>query len=230
MAKTVTTTDSGRDFPTVACLQTLAEKVDAHERGAFTVGDALKVKIPQDVAHWRHRTVDGETVKEGEIFADLAALCSRSASTLVHFRNVATTFPKDVRVEGVSFGAHKYLQALAAANNGARRSAIVEWMATNVPTALEAQEHARELRGQKASPTDEVEDGGPAPLSAADVVGPVATSITGDDLLARGIADLAAWDGSMVTEIGAMIRHLEMVRDAFDVVPVSVHNGLIKYA
>ena len=230
MAKTVTTTDTGRDAPTDATLKALAVKVDTFERGAFVVGDALKVKIPQDVAHWRHRSIDGETVKEGDIFADLAALCSLSANALIQYRNVATTFPKDVRVTGVSFGAHKYLAKLASANGGARRSAIVEWMATNMPTAAEAQDHAKAMRLADSPPTDPPADGGPAPLSAADVIGPVATSITGDELLARGIADLAAWDGSMVTEIGAMIRHLEMVRDAFDVVPVSVHNGLIKYA
>ena len=184
MAKTVTTTDTGRDAPTDATLEALAVKVNTFERGAFIVGDALKVKIPQDVAHWRHRTLDGETVKEGDIFADLAAMCSLSANALIQYRNVATTFPKDVRVAGVSFGAHKYLAKLAAANDGARRSAIVEWMATNMPTAAEAQDHAKAMRLADSPPTDPPADGGAAPLSAADVIGPAVTSITMDELIA----------------------------------------------
>jgi hypothetical protein len=177
----------------------------------------LKVKIPQDVAHWRHRTLDGETVKEGEIFADLAALCSLSANALIQYRNVATTFPKDVRVAGVSFGAHKYLASLASANDGARRSAIVEWMATNMPTAAEAQDHAKAMRLADSPPTDPPADGGPAPLSAADVVGPVATSIDGNALVA-GILDLVdRHDGSDCAVMTAAVRCIAMAADALGV-------------
>lgn len=219
MTTKTTTTDTGRDAPTDERLAVLAAKVDAHERASFAVGDATAVLIPRDVAHWRHRTIDGETIKEGEIFADLAALCSQSANTLVQWRNVATAFPKAVRVDGVSFAAHKYLASLAFANNGARRAVIVEWMVTNMPTAAEAQDHAKAIRLADAPPTDVV-DGGPAPLSAADVVGPVATSIDGNALVA-GILDLVdRHDGSDCAVMTAAVRCIAMAADALGVTVV----------
>ena len=217
MAKTVTTTDTGRDAPTDERLAALAVKVDAHERASFAVGDATAVLIPRDVAHWRHRSIDGETVKESEIFADLAALCSQSANTLIQWRNVATAFPKAVRVDGVSFAAHKYLASLAYANDGARRNQILEWMTTNMPTAAEAQDHAKAMRLADSPPTDPPADGGPAPLSAADVVGPVATSIDGNALVA-GILDLVdRHDGSDCAVMTASVRCIAMAADALGV-------------
>tara|TARA_R110002110_G_scaffold392198_1_gene605678 strand:+ start:376 stop:1017 length:642 start_codon:yes stop_codon:yes gene_type:complete len=198
-------------------LKALAVKVDTFERGAFIVGDALKVKIPQDVAHWRHRSNAGETIKEGDIFADLAALCSLSANALIQYRNVATTFPKDVRVTGVSFGAHKYLAKLASANDGARRSAIVEWMATNMPTAAEAQDHAKAMRLADSPPTDPPADGGPAPLSAADADGPAVTTIDGNGLVAAIFAACDSHDGSDADEMKAAVRCIAMAADALGV-------------
>ena len=224
MGTTVTTTDEGRDFPTDARLQSLAAKANAHERGAFTVGDAVAVLIPRDIAHWRHRSIDGETVKESDVFAALAATedsngikCSVSANTLTQWRNVATAFPKAVRVDGVSFAAHKYLASLAWANGGARRSLIVEWIATNMPTAADAQEHAKALRLQDSPPTDPPADGGPAPLSAADVDGPAVTTMTGDDLVAAVVAAVTAHDGTDATDSAAAIRCVSVLCDALGV-------------
>tara|TARA_B100001964_G_scaffold213242_1_gene249983 strand:- start:760 stop:1485 length:726 start_codon:yes stop_codon:yes gene_type:complete len=224
MAKTVTTTDKGRDFPTDAKLKTLVGKVNTHERGAFTVGDAIAVLIPRDVAHWRHRSISGETVKEAEVFAILAATedsndakCNRSANTLIQWRNVATAFPKAVRVEGVSFAAHKYLAALAWKNKGARRSAIVEWMTTNKPTAAEARDHAKAMRLADSPPTTKPEDGGNAPDSAADANGAAVATIDGDGLVATVFAALDAHNGTMATEDKAAIRCVGMLADALGV-------------
>jgi len=227
MTTKTTTTDKGRDFPTDAKLKTLAGKVNTHERGAFTVGDAIAVLIPRDVAHWRHRSISGETVKEGEIFATLADLCNQSANTLIQWRNVATAFPKTVRVEGVSFGAHKYLAALAWKNKGARRSAIVEWMATNQPTAAEARDHAKAMRLADSPPTVPPEDGGNAPDSAADANGPAVATIDGDGLVAAVFAALDAHNGTMASEDKAAIRCVGMLADALGVVEWLATNRVL---
>ena len=216
MAKTVTTTEKGRDFPTDAKLKALATKVNTHERGAFTVGDAIAVLIPRDVAHWRHRSISGETVKESEVFATLADLCNRSANTLIQWRNVATAFPKAVRVEGVSFAAHKYLAALAWKNKGARRSAIVEWLATNKPTASEAREHAKAMRLADSPPTDKT-DGDDTSLSASDVNGPAVATIDGDGLVAEVFAALDKHNGTWASEDKASVRCVGMLANALGV-------------
>ena len=228
MTTKTTTTDKGRDFPTDAKLKTLAGKVNTHERGAFTVGDAIAVLIPRDVAHWRHRSISGETVKESEVFATLADLCNRSANTLIQWRNVATAFPKAVRVEGVSFAAHKYLAALAWKNKGARRSAIVEWLATNKPTASEARDHAKAMRLADSPPTTKPEDGGNTPDSAADANGPAVATIDGDGLVAAVFAALDAHNGTMATEDKASIRCVSMLADALGVVEWVATNRVLE--
>jgi len=190
MAETVTTaTDDGRERPDDKAITRVATKCGKVGDGKFAAAYALEVLVPRSVKHWRQR--DGAEMAEKEIFEAIAdakdeagnPLVDESANTLIQWRNVAAVFPKTVRVDGVSFGAHKALAALAWKDNGARRSQLCEWMAENKPTEAEASDHAKLMRLKDSPPTDPV-DGDEESLSASDVNGPAVTSITMDELIA----------------------------------------------
>ena len=223
MTTETTTTETGRECPSDAAIRTAAVKCGKVGDGKFAAAYALEVLVPRSVKHWRQR--DGAKMSEKDIFESIAdardekgnPLVDESANTLTQWRNVAAAFPKAVRVAGVSFGAHKALQALAWKNDGARRSQLCEWMATNMPTEAEAADHAKAIRLMDSPPTDPVGEGDGAPSSAADVNGPATTSITGDELVAAVFAAVAAHDGSSAGEDGAAIRSVAMLADALGV-------------
>tara|TARA_R100000808_G_scaffold10311_1_gene27430 strand:+ start:642 stop:1349 length:708 start_codon:yes stop_codon:yes gene_type:complete len=217
MTTETTTTETGRECPSDAAIRTAAVKCGKVGDGKFAAAYALETLVPRSVEHWRQR--DGAKMSEKDIFEAIAdakdekgnPLVDESANTLIQWRNVAAAFPKAVRVAGVSFGAHKALQALAWKNDGARRSQLCEWMATNKPTEAEAVAHAKAIRLKDSPPTDPVEEGegDGAPSSAADVNGPAVTSITGDELVAAVVAATAAHDGSDPSDMDAGKRAVE---------------------
>ncbi len=224
MTTETTTTETGRECPSDAAIRTAAVKCGKVGDGKFAAAYALETLVPRSVKHWRQR--DGAKMSEKDIFEAIAdardekgnPLVDESANTLIQWRNVAAAFPKAVRVEGVSFGAHKALAPLAWKNDGARRSQLCEWMATNMPTESAAADHAKAIRLKDSPPTDPVDEGDGAPSSAADVNGPAITSITGDELVATVFAAVAAHDGSSAGEDGAAIRSVAMLADALGVI------------
>ena len=219
MTTKTTTTDNGRECPSDAAIAAAGAKVAKVGSGKFAAAYALEVLVPRSVKHWRQR--DGVKMSEKDIFEAIAATAGvdESANTLIQWRNVAAAFPKAVRVDGVSFGAHKALQALAWKNDGARRSQVCEWMETNRPTEAEAAAHAKAMRLADSPPTDDGtgDDGDDTSLSASDVNGPAVTSITGDELVSAVFAAVAAHDGSSAGEDGAAIRCVGMLTDALGV-------------
>lgn len=220
MAKTVTTTDNGRECPSDAAIAAAGAKVAKVGSGKFAVAYALEILVPRSVKHWRQR--DGAKMSEKDIFEAIATTAGvdESANTLIQWRNVGAAFPKACRVEGVSFGAHKALAPLAWKNDGARRSQVCEWMATNMPTEAAAAEHAKAMRLADSPPTDDGtgDDGDDTSLSASDVNGPAVTSITGDELVATVIAAVAAHDGTVAGEDRAAIRCVNVLMDALGVI------------
>jgi hypothetical protein len=211
MAKTVTTTDDGRECPSDAAIAAAGAKVAKVGSGKFAVAYALEILVPRSVKHWRQR--DGAKMSEKDIFEAIAATAGvdESANTLIQWRNVGAAFPKAVRVEGVSFGAHKALAPLAWKNDGARRTQLCEWMAATKPTEAAAAEHAKAMRLADSPPTDDGTgtDGDDTSLSASDVNGPAVTTITGDQLVAAVIAATAAHDGSDPSDLDAAKRAVE---------------------
>ena len=222
-----TTTETGRERPSDAAIAAAGEKIAKHGHGKWAVADALEKLVPRSVKHWRQR--DGAKMSEKDIFEAIAATAGvdESANTLIQWRNVAAAFPKAVRVAGVSFGAHKALAPLAWKNDGARRSQLCEWLATNNPTESEAADHAKAIRLKDSPPTDPVDGGDGSPLSAADVNGPASATITGDELVATVFAAVAIHDGSSAGEDGAAIRSVAMLADALG---VSVTSGAMMRA
>jgi|TARA_R110000824_G_scaffold116551_3_gene268075 hypothetical protein len=217
MAKTVTTTDDGRECPSDAAIAAAGATVAKVGNGKFAVAYALEILVPRSVKHWRQR--DGAKMSEKDIFQAIAATAGvdESANTLIQWRNVGAAFPKAVRVEGVSFGAHKALAPLAWKNDGARRSQICEWMATNKPTEAAAADHAKAMRLADSPPTDDGTgtDGDDTSLSAADVNGPAVTTITGAELYALVNQALAQHDGSEYPDGAASKRQVELLAAAY---------------
>ena len=216
-----TATDNGRDVPDPKALDALAEKVRAFRAKTWTVADALCVAIPRTVAHWRHRSevdADGHAVhvKEGDIFADLAARCDEGTGTLKWWRNTAATFPKAMRADGITISVYKPLVALAWADDCARRKVLVDWVNETRPTVRQAEDHAKAMRLKFAPPTDPPADGDEKSLSASDVNGPAVTSITMDELIAIVLDGCVRVDRDTApTHDGAAIGCVETLMETF---------------
>ena len=210
--------------PTEGQFAKLVEALREHEGRNWSLGDVLNLRIPRGIGTFTSRDNGADTFSENELFSRLSDAIDGAidTATMKRLRNTSAAYRSEDRTEGIAWSAHRAAEALAWRDEGGHRANLVAWFRSEHRTVTETTEHVAtmmaKLDGTVVTKTKAKAKDVGAPNGHANEA---SATITGDELLARGIANLESHDGSMPSELAAMIRHLNMMNDAFNVVPVS---------
>ena len=210
--------------PTEGQFTKLVETLREHEGRNWSLGDVLNLRIPRGIGTFTSRDNGDDTVSENELFSRLSDAIDGAidTATMKRLRNTSAAYRSEDRTEGIAWSAHRAGEALAWRDKCGHRANLVAWFRSEHRTVTETTEHVAtmmaKLDGTVVTKTKAKAKDGGVPNGHDNEA---SATITGDELLSRGIANLESHDGSMPTELAAMIRHLNMMNDAFNVVPVS---------
>tara|TARA_R110002051_G_scaffold178270_1_gene248080 strand:+ start:106 stop:753 length:648 start_codon:yes stop_codon:yes gene_type:complete len=212
----------------------MAKAVVTHDGRNWELGELFQRHVPRGVAQFTVRhdeatasSSDVDThVSEHSVFVRIFNASGQTipVATMKRLRNTSATFPVGKRCETATWSAHRAGESLAWRDNQGHRANLLTWLGDEARTVTDVEDHVRammaKLDGTVVTKTTG-KDGDDSP-NGHDL--DATTTITGDELLARGIANLDAYDGSPLSEDGAMVRHITMMMEAFNVVITSTET------
>lgn len=231
MAVTTTTASDLTLEPTKKQVGTMATAFVELDGRNWAIGELLNRHIPR-VGRFavRHDAATASSsdknteVSEHSVFTRLHEACGGLVpiATMKRLRNTAATFPKEMRVEGASWSAHRAGEALAfrPADKGgtAHRAGFLTWLGSEHRTVKAVEDHVKAMLSKldgtvmKETETDTEPNGHNVGATATE-------SVTGDEMVAAIIALTNRHDGTEPTQPKAANRALSLAARALGMVP-----------